>query len=147
MALERVVITGAGVISPLGHTLEHMVDALLRGESGVRYVPQLEQVGGLRSRIAALVEGVDPKQIPRKFRRSMSRMSMYAYLASQQALQMACYPDDKLSRGRTGVVIGSTLGSTETSEAFLPTTLLITALSVCAQACFFSLWGIPAPPM
>ncbi|MFO7832442.1 MAG: beta-ketoacyl-[acyl-carrier-protein] synthase family protein [Desulfuromonadaceae bacterium] len=141
MALEPVVITGVGVISPLGHSLEGLVDALLHGESGVRYVPELEQVGGLRSRIAALVEGVDPKQIPRRFRRSMSRMSIYAYLASEQALQMAAYPEEALGKGRTGVVIGSTLGSTETSEAFFADYFTDHSLERMRSGLFFQLMG------
>jgi len=118
-----------------------MVEALLRAESGVRYVPELEEVGGLRSRIAALVEGIDPKQIPRKFRRSMSRMSMYAYLASQQALEMAGYPEEMLSRGRTGVVIGSTLGSTETSERFFADYFTDHSLERIRSGLFFQLMG------
>ncbi|MCA1796637.1 MAG: beta-ketoacyl-[acyl-carrier-protein] synthase family protein [Geobacteraceae bacterium] len=141
MALERVVITGAGVISPLGHSLEDLVEALLRGESGVCYVPRLEEVGGLRSRIAALVEGIDPKQIPRKFRRSMSRMSIYAYLASQQALEMAGYPEEMLSRGRTGVIIGSTLGSTETSERFFADYFTDHSMERMRSGLFFQLMG------
>jgi 3-oxoacyl-[acyl-carrier-protein] synthase II len=118
MSLESVVVTGIGIISPLGHGFEPLTKALLAGESGVREIPELENVGGLRSRLAAPVTGIDPKQIPRKIRRSMSQMSVYAYLASQQALTMADYPADQLSSGRTGVVVGSTLGSTETSEKF-----------------------------
>jgi 3-oxoacyl-[acyl-carrier-protein] synthase II len=107
----------------------------------VRYVPELEQVGGLRSRIAALVEGIDPKQIPRRFRRSMSRMSIYAYLASRQALNMAAYPADELDQGRTGVVIGSTLGSTETSEAFFADYFTDHSLERMRSGLFFQLMG------
>ena len=65
MSLEPVVVTGIGVISPLGHGFEQLMSALLAGESGVREVPELEKVGGLRSRLAATVEGLDPKLIPR----------------------------------------------------------------------------------
>lgn len=118
MPLESVVVTGIGIISPLGNNFDQLMTALSAGESGVREFSELKKIGGLRSRLAATVEGVDPKQIPRKSRRSMSNMSIYAYLASQQALEMAGYPSEHLSGGRIGVVIGSTLGSTETSEGF-----------------------------
>ncbi|MDY0212890.1 MAG: beta-ketoacyl-[acyl-carrier-protein] synthase family protein [Desulfuromonadaceae bacterium] len=141
MALEPVVITGAGIICALGHSLEALTTALLRGESGVSYVPELERVGGLRTRVAALVDGVDPKQIPRRFRRSMSRMSMYAYLASLQALEMGAFPEENLANGRTGVIIGSTLGSTETSERFFADYFTDHSLERMRSGLFFQLMG------
>jgi 3-oxoacyl-[acyl-carrier-protein] synthase II len=141
MSLESVVVTGIGIISPLGHGFEPLMTALLAGESGVRQVPELEKVGGLRSRLAATVEGVDPKLIPRKIRRSMSNMSVYAYLASQQALAMASYPDEQLAAGRTGVVIGSTLGSTETSEEFFADYFTDHSLERMKTGLFFKIMG------
>ncbi len=141
MALEPVVITGVGIISALGHNLETLTTALLNGESGVRYVPELESVGGLRSRIAGLVEGIEPKQIPRRFRRSMSRMSVYAYLASLQALEMGVFPEERLADGRTGVIIGSTLGSTETSEQFFADYFTDHSLERMRSGLFFQIMG------
>jgi 3-oxoacyl-[acyl-carrier-protein] synthase II len=141
MLLDTVAVTGIGIISPLGHSFEVLVDALLVGESGVRVVPELEKIGGLRSRLAARVEGVEPKQIPRKIRRSMSNMSIYAYLASQQALAMAGYPAELLAGGRTGVVVGSTLGSTETSENFFADYFRDYSLERMKSGLFFQLMG------
>lgn len=141
MSLESVVVTGVGIVSPLGHSLNLLTDALLAGESGVRNVPELEKIGGLRSRLAATVEGIDPKQIPRKIRRSMSNMSIYAYLASQQALEMAAFPAEALSAGRTGVVIGSTLGSTATSESFFADYFTDYSLERMKSGLFFQIMG------
>lgn len=141
MSLESVVVTGIGTISPLGHGFEQLMSALLAGKSGVREVPELAKIGGLRSRLAATVEGVDPKQVPRKIRRSMSNMSIYAYLASQQALEMAAYPRELLSAGKTGVVIGSTLGSTETSESFFADYFLDHSLERMKSGLFFQIMG------
>ena len=141
MSLESVVVTGVGIVSPLGHSLVEVSDALLAGRSGVRIVPELEQVGGLRSRLAATVDGIDPKQIPRKIRRSMSNMSIYAYLASQQALQMAVFDEQQLSAGRTGVVIGSTLGSTATTEKFFADYFTDYSLERMKSGLFFQIMG------
>jgi 3-oxoacyl-[acyl-carrier-protein] synthase II len=141
MSLEAVVVTGIGIISPLGHGFEVLMTALLAGESGVREVPELEKIGGLRSRLAATVAGIDPQQIPRKIRRSMSNMSIYAYLASQQALEMAAFPNELLASGRTGVVIGSTLGSTETSENFFADYFRDYSLERMKSGLFFQLMG------
>jgi 3-oxoacyl-[acyl-carrier-protein] synthase II len=141
MSLETVVVTGIGIISPLGHGFEPLMAALLAGESGVRQVPGLEKVGGLRSHLAATVESIDAMQLPRKIRRSMSNMSIYAYLASQQALQMAAYPSAQLASGRTGVVIGSTLGSTETSESFFADYFRDYSLDRMKSGTFFQIMG------
>lgn len=141
MSLEPVAITGIGTISSLGHDLDLLTEGLLSGGTGVRYVPELEKVGGLRCRLAATVTGVDPKQIPRKIRRSMSNMSIYAYLASLQALQMAGYPDQRLDSGRVGVVIGSTLGSTETTENFFSDYFRDYSLERMKSGLFFQIMG------
>ena len=141
MSLEPVVVTGIGIVSPLGHGFDELTAALLAGESGVRDVPELQKVGGLRSRLAATVSGIDPRQIPRKIRRSMSNMSVYSYLASRQALEMADYPSEQLAAGRTGVVIGSTLGSTETSENFFADYFRDYSLERMKSGLFFQIMG------
>ena len=141
MLLNAVVVTGVGIISPLGNDLSQLMTALLAGRSGVREVPELEQVGGLRSRLAATVNDIDPKQIPRKFRRSMSNMSIYAYLASQQALNMGHYPADQIGSGNLGVIIGSTLGSTATSESFFHDYFRDHSLERMKTGLFFQLMG------
>ncbi len=141
MSLEPVVVTGVGIISPLGNSYKELFAALIAGRSGVRQLPELERVGGLRSRLAATVQGIEPKQIPRKYRRSMSNMSIYAYLASRQALEMAVYPEEQLSSGRMGVSIGSTLGSTETSESFFRDYFRDYSLERMKSGLFFQLMG------
>lgn len=141
MSLETVVVTGSGVISPLGNSYQELLDGLFAGRSGVRKLPELEQVGGLRSRLAATVTGIDPKQIPRKYRRSMSEMSVYAYLASCQALEMAAYPETQPADGRLGVIIGSTLGSTATSETFFQDYFRDHSLERMKAGLFFQLMG------
>lgn len=141
MLLEPVVVTGIGIISPLGNSYAQMLEALLAGRSGIRELPELAQIGGLRSRLAATIEGIEPKEIPRKFRRSMSNMSVYAYLASQQALAMAGYPEELLAGGRLGVSIGSTLGSTATSENFFKDYFRDYSLERMKSGLFFQLMG------
>ncbi|MCK5913007.1 MAG: beta-ketoacyl-[acyl-carrier-protein] synthase family protein, partial [Desulfuromusa sp.] len=141
MPVNPVVITGIGIISPLGNSFSQLLEALQAGRSGVRELPELKQVGGLRSSLAATVNGIDPKLIPRKFRRSMSNMSIYAYLASQQALTMAGYPEDQLDSGDLGVFIGSTIGSTTTSENFFADYFRDHSLERMKTGLFFKMMG------
>jgi len=118
MLLRRVVITGVGVVSPFGRGIESLMDGLLAGKSGVVRVPALAEITGMRTRVAALATGVDPMEIPRKFRRSMSNMSVFATLASQDATAMAGLGAEQLAGGRLGVSLGSTTGSPQTLEEF-----------------------------
>jgi 3-oxoacyl-[acyl-carrier-protein] synthase II len=118
MQLRRVAVTGIGVVSPFGRGFDLLTDALLDGKSAVTHQAELADIGGLRSRVAAVVPGIDGKEIPRKFRRSMSAMSIFATLASQDALAQAGLTDEDCHSGRLGVAIGSTVGSTRTTENF-----------------------------
>ncbi|OGU12162.1 MAG: 3-oxoacyl-ACP synthase [Geobacteraceae bacterium GWC2_58_44] len=118
MLLRRVVITGMGVISPFGRGVESLMAGLLEGRSGVVEVPALAEITGMRTRVAALATGVDPKEIPRKHRRSMSNMSVYATLACQEAAGQAGLGEAELGSGRLGVSIGSTTGSPQTMQEF-----------------------------
>nr|WP_320050705.1 beta-ketoacyl synthase N-terminal-like domain-containing protein [uncultured Desulfuromonas sp.] len=118
MSLNRVVITGMGAVSPFGATVADLLSGLYEGRSAVAYYEELRQVQGLRSLVASRVQGIDPKQIARKHRRSMSNMSIYATLAAGEALQQAGIDEALCASGDLGVAVGSTVGSTEVTEAF-----------------------------
>lgn len=118
MPLKRVVITGMGALSPFGRGVDTLMDALLLGKSAVRILPELAEIRGIRTRVAALVPGVDPGEIPRKYRRSMSAMSVFAALAAGDAIAQAGLSGEQVRGGRLGVSIGSTIGSPRTTQAF-----------------------------
>jgi 3-oxoacyl-[acyl-carrier-protein] synthase II len=107
-----------GAVSPFGRGIKSLMDALLAGKSGVVRVPALAGITGMRTRVAALATGVDPMEIPRKFRRSMSGMSVFATLACQDAAAMAGLSETQLRGGRLGVSIGSTTGSPQAMQEF-----------------------------
>jgi len=100
-----------GAVSPYGIGVGAFVSGLQEGRSAVRNVPALLDYNGLRSLVAAPVAGVNPGEIPRKFRRTMSAMSVYATLAASQALAQAGLGDSHRSAGRMGIAIGSSVGS------------------------------------
>jgi 3-oxoacyl-[acyl-carrier-protein] synthase II len=118
MSLKRVVITGVGAVSPFGGDTAALVEGLLAGRSAVQTVAGMERIGGLRTRVAAPVTGVDPREIPRKHRRSMSPMSIFATFACREALAQARLSPGEISDGRLGIALGSTVGSTQASEDF-----------------------------
>ena len=121
---RRVVITGMGVVSPLGGSVVAQAAALAAGAHGLRAMPEWAAYKGLRSRVAAPAELRDPRAIPRQSRRSMGRMSLFAAQAAQEALRDARADPATLGDGRTGCVAGSTTGSaialSQVFETLLP---------------------------
>jgi 3-oxoacyl-[acyl-carrier-protein] synthase II len=119
-----VVISGAGAVSPLGNDVASLVEGIEQGRSAVRYMEGWDQYIGLRSLVGAAAELTNEKAIPRKSRRSMGRMSIFAVQAAEQALADAGLNQQTLSSGRTGCIIGSTMGGAEslneTFEIMLP---------------------------
>ncbi len=110
---QRVVITGAGNISPLGNEWADVRQRLLERKSAVRYMHEWEQYSDLRTRLAAPIEGFElPKHYRAKQKRSMSRVAQMAVLSTEQALEQAgLLGDPILTSGHVGISYGSAAGS------------------------------------
>ncbi len=118
-ASGRVVVTGTGVLSPIGNSVEASVASLREGRSGVRFMPEWDFVADLQGRLGATVEGLDFKKIfDRKERRTMGRVAQLAVHATQEAVAQAGLGADVLSSPRTAVAFGSTHGSGSEADAF-----------------------------
>ena len=122
--MRRVVITGMGVISPLGNSPETMMDGFAEGKSAVRKMDGWSNFTGLHSLVGAPALLENERDIPRQKRRSMGRLSIFAAQAAKQAVTDAQLNTDQLTSGRIGCAVGSTMGSassiTETFELVLP---------------------------
>ncbi|MBS0513271.1 MAG: beta-ketoacyl-ACP synthase II [Proteobacteria bacterium] len=117
-ALRRVVVTGMGLVTPLGVGVEHNWSRLLAGASGIRAITRFD-ASALPSRIAGLVpEGALAEAgfcasdwVAPKDQRKMDRYAMYALAAAAQALEDAGWsPQAQHEKERTGVLIGSGIG-------------------------------------
>ncbi|OGV73987.1 MAG: 3-oxoacyl-ACP synthase [Lentisphaerae bacterium RIFOXYB12_FULL_65_16] len=139
MTLRRVVVTGLGVVSPIGRGMPALMDGLVAGKSGVVNAPALSVIKDIRSRVAALAPDLDGREIPRHFRRSMSKMSIYATLACQEALLQAGLTAEHCAGGRLGVVIGSTIQSTDAIEGFFRDYLTTHAIEQMRSTLFFQI--------
>jgi 3-oxoacyl-[acyl-carrier-protein] synthase II len=111
--LNRAVITGYGVVSPIGYSVEEMMRALDAGVCATRAMPpSWNRFGRLRCQVGCPVEMRDPKAIPRSLRRTMSPMSIYAVQAATQALKHAGIDPAAIAPNpRIGCIMGSTTGS------------------------------------
>ncbi len=104
--MRRVVITGLGIVGCLGNNKEEVTESLREGRSGIRYVPEYEEIG-LRSHIAGQPQIDLEALIDRKLRRFMSDAAAYSYVSLQQAIADAGLSEDMVSNPRTGLVAGS----------------------------------------
>lgn len=104
--MRRVVITGMGIVSCIGNDQQQVLSSLRHGKSGIRYIPEYEQVG-LRAHIAGRPDIDLDAFIGRKQRRFMTDASCYASISLQQAIEQAGLTADQVSNPRTGVVAGS----------------------------------------
>jgi 3-oxoacyl-[acyl-carrier-protein] synthase-1 len=107
--MNRVVVTGLGIVSSIGNGVEHVLQALRAGHSGMVYMPEMEELG-YKCCIAAPVKGLDTTAVPRKAQRTMSAAATYAMLAAQEAIQDAGLPTDYLQTEKAGVIVGTALG-------------------------------------
>ena len=98
--MKRVVITGMGAVSSYGQGVEVLIDSLMEAKSGITRVAELAEIQGLRSWVAGLAKDIEPKEISRKYRRSMSNMSVYATLACREALKQAGLGEEHCPAGR-----------------------------------------------
>lgn len=118
MSKRRVAITGIGVISPGGHSLDELYSRAKAGQSSVSSHQEWRAKNDLRTHVASVVEDFDEKIIPRTFRRSMSRVAQLAYVASERALRDSGLPEDLIRHERTGIAYGSTMGGTSAIEEY-----------------------------
>lgn len=139
MCLRRVVVTGTGAVSPFGCGADLLLAALIAGKSAVRVVPELAAVGGLRTRVAALVPPFDAKVIDRHYRRSMSPMSIFATLAAMEALDQGRLPRELCREGRLAVILGSTVTSTRAIQNFFEDFLTDRSLERTKSTFFFQI--------
>jgi 3-oxoacyl-[acyl-carrier-protein] synthase II len=114
----KVFVTGMGALTSLGLNVDDTFSALLDDKSGVRRFPEWEHYNGLHSLIAGPVADYDVSSIPRATRRTMSRMSEMAFLATSQALRQSRLPAQDLNLPRVLLIIGSTTGSPLAMEVF-----------------------------
>ena len=103
--MRRVVVTGMGIISCLGNSLDEVTSSLKTGKSGIRFSEAYKELG-FRSQICGTPD-VDTSGIDRKARRFMADSAMFSYLSMQQAIEHAGLTEDMVSNDRTGLIAGS----------------------------------------
>ena len=109
--MRNVVITGVGIKSCIGNTYQEVLDSLKNGKSGITADETYKEMG-FRSQVSGSVDINLSELIDRKLYRFMGESAAYAYLAAQDAIEMAGISELHLNSDRTGIVAGSGGAST-----------------------------------
>ncbi|AEJ43214.1 beta-ketoacyl-ACP synthase II [Alicyclobacillus acidocaldarius] len=112
---RRVVVTGLGVVSPVGNSVPAFWDSLLSGRSGVREIDRFD-TSEYPCKIAGLVNDFDPERyIDKKELRHMDLFTQYALYAAYEAVLQSKLEITDENRDRIGVYIGSGIGGISTT--------------------------------
>jgi hypothetical protein len=120
--LRRVVITGMGIISCIGNSIEEVSKSLKAGKSGIIGAPDYHQLG-FRSQVYGKPQ-INPEElIDKRLYRFMGDAAAYVHLAMTQAIKHAGLEEKDVSNERTGIIVGSGGPSTKVQVAAAETTL------------------------
>jgi 3-oxoacyl-[acyl-carrier-protein] synthase-1 len=114
--MRRVVVTGIGIVSPIGHDANQVAAALRAGRSGIVFAPDYAE-NGFRCQVhgdprIVLEDHIDKRQL-----RFMGPGAAYNYIAMEQAIADSGLDPSDVSNERTGLIMGS--GGPSTSNFFL----------------------------
>ncbi len=116
MTKRRIVVTGMGLLTPLGNTVEESWAGLLAGKSGAGPVEAFD-ASNFSTRFSASVKDFDPGDtIPKKDRRKMDPFIQYGIVAGVQAMEDSGLEVTEANAGRIGATIGSGIGGLGTIE-------------------------------
>ena len=114
--MNRVVVTGMGVISSIGNDLKSFAENLQNGVVGIRPLTKVQIEGNPVKLAAEVIDYDSSSDIPPKEAKRMDTFSQYAMSATAQAIAQSGLNLDDVDKKRLGVIIGSGIGGMETFE-------------------------------
>ena len=113
--MRRVVITGLGIVSPIGNNAEEVTESLKVGRSGIVFAPDYAE-HGFRSQVHGMPQIVLEDHIDKRNLRFMGPGAAYNFIAMEQAIKDSGLEESDVSNPRTGLIMGS--GGPSTSNFF-----------------------------
>ena len=104
--MRRVVITGIGIVSPIGNNTLEVTESLKKAESGISFDQSYKDLG-FRSQVSGQIKIDLQNSIDRKFLRFMGDGASYNYLAMLEALKDSGLEENEISNPMTGLIMGS----------------------------------------
>lgn len=113
---RRVVITGLGVVSPLGNNIDSFWENIVQGKCGIGYITRFN-TDEFPTKIAAEIKEFKAEDyMDKKEARRMDKNTQYAVAAAKMAIEDAKLNFDKVNRDKIGVILGCGVGGIETFE-------------------------------
>lgn len=111
--MRRVVVTGMGIASPLGSTVETAFERLKTYQNCIEYWTELDEIKNMNTRLCAKVKGfIKPEHFTRKVTRTMGTVALMSAVTSENAIKDAnLLGNPIITNGRCGVSYGSSTGS------------------------------------
>ncbi|UFS69355.1 beta-ketoacyl-[acyl-carrier-protein] synthase family protein [Geomonas sp. RF6] len=104
--MHRVAITGIGIVSCLGNTVDAVAESLRAGKSGIVHDPEREKLG-FRSALTGAISGFDPRaHLSKKQVKTMPDFAVQAHAAALEALAMSGLAPAEIENPRTGLIFG-----------------------------------------
>ena len=104
--MRRVVITGIGIVSPIGNNAEEVTASLREGRSGISFAPEYAE-HGFRSQVHGKPKIDIAEHVDKRLLRFMGDGAAFNYIAMEQAIADAGLEPGEVSHERTGLVVGS----------------------------------------
>ena len=116
MEKRRVVITGAGAITPIGHTAAESWQAVRGGVCGVAPISAFD-AADMKVKLAAEVKDYAPEAfLDKKEAKHMDRFTQFAVIAAREALRDADFSAENADLDRCGVIVSSGIGGLQDTE-------------------------------
>ncbi|RMC36633.1 beta-ketoacyl-ACP synthase I [Paracoccus alkanivorans] len=113
--MRRVVITGLGIVSPIGNNAGEVTESLRQGRSGIVFAPEYAE-HGFRSQVHGMPQIDLTEHIDKRNLRFMGPGAAYNFIAMEQAIADSGLEEGDVSNPRTGLIMGS--GGPSTSNFF-----------------------------
>jgi 3-oxoacyl-[acyl-carrier-protein] synthase-1 len=104
--MKRAVITGMGIVSPLGNNIAETLTSLKETKSGIKFQDAYKEMG-LRSHVAGSIDIDIESMIERKLRRFMGDAAAFSYIAMREAINDSGLEESEVSNERSGIIAGS----------------------------------------
>jgi len=105
--MNRVVITGMGIVSSLGANCNEVLESLKTAKSGIKFDEKQAEMG-LRSHVSGQIAEIDSSEIiDRKMKRFMADAAIYNAVALDEAIKQSGLTPEQVSDPRTGLIMGS----------------------------------------
>ena len=111
---SRVVVTGHGLVTPLGHNVADSWAAILAGQSGIGPFTQIDQETHPTGVLCEVKDLVPEDYLGRRAARRRDRFQQFAAITAMEAMQQAALPVTESNRERIGIFIGTGVGGIQT---------------------------------